>query len=736
MYKKTFLGLLLLLLSCNIFAKQVVEPTVKSKTCFAIIIDDTSYQKDKSAVDAYKAVVEADGLSTYLYVDKWNSPEEIKTILKEMWQNKKCPLEGAVFIGDIPIPMIRDAQYLSSAFKMNQKYNWKKSSIPSDRYYDDFGLKFKFIKQDADEPLFYYFSLTADSEQTLSPDIYTARIKPLELKGVDKYVLLADYLNKVVKERSENSKNVLDRLYDMKGHGYNSSDDLTWSGEQTALKEQLPNLFNPGNSVRFMNDETDFPMKNNILNFLQEKDLDVMLFHHHGAPDKEYINGYENGSSVGLSIENIKHYINSKVPSMAEDKGKEAAIDYFSKSLDVPRSWCEAALDPKVMKEDSLYCNSLDIYTTDIRKIKTCPRFVMFDACFNGSFHQKDNICGAYLFNPGKTIAVQGNTVNSVQDKWPLEMFGLLDAGMRVGMWNRYVCFLETHIMGDPTFHFANRTSYKGNINEDIVLHHGDTGYWKKMLHNDLPGLQCLALRELKKCNYPDFSTLLHHIYFSSHYGVVRLEALRLISTCDDSNTIDVLCAGMNDPYELVRRFAVKYATLNGSDKCIPSFVSANLDRIIEGRFVFNSTQSIGEFDLTKTKAEFDKQAAQRNYYDNKYVVAFDKTIKGKMKDLKTSMDNLSKDSIPIKEQRFTLTALRNHPMTSMIAPILKFISNPKSDATLKVTAVEVLGWYNRNYRKDEIIDGLKAIRNDQNGSMKADLKNEIEKTLARLGSK
>ena len=32
-------------------------------------------------------------------------------------------------------------------------------------------------------------------------------------------------------------------------------------------------------------------------------------------------------------------------------------------------------------------------------------RFILFDACFNGSFHLDDNIVGSYIFNKGKTIA-------------------------------------------------------------------------------------------------------------------------------------------------------------------------------------------------------------------------------------------------------------------------------------------------------------------------------------------
>ncbi|MDZ7635916.1 MAG: hypothetical protein U5L72_16370 [Bacteroidales bacterium] len=75
---------------------------------------------------------------------------------------------------------------------------------------------------------------------------------------------------------------------------------------------------------------------------------------------------------------------------------------------------------------------------------------------FNGSFHVDDFISGAYVFGPGRTVAAQANTVNSLQDKFPDEMVGLLSYGIRVGEWNRMVCLLESHIIGDPTFRFAS----------------------------------------------------------------------------------------------------------------------------------------------------------------------------------------------------------------------------------------------------------------------------------------
>ena len=40
-----------------------------------------------------------------------------------------------------------------------------RNRVPSDRYYDDFGLKFDYIKQDSLIPDYHYMTLRADSKQ-------------------------------------------------------------------------------------------------------------------------------------------------------------------------------------------------------------------------------------------------------------------------------------------------------------------------------------------------------------------------------------------------------------------------------------------------------------------------------------------------------------------------------------------------------------------------------------------
>ena len=135
-------------------APRIVRPGVKSPTTFAIFIDSRSYEAAAAEVDAYRAAVERDGLGTYLLIDEWQNPESVRSEIIRMTEAQPH-LEGVVFVGDIPIAMIRDGQHLTSAFKSSQDRDWKDSSVPSDRYYDDPELQFEFLRRDADEPLYF-----------------------------------------------------------------------------------------------------------------------------------------------------------------------------------------------------------------------------------------------------------------------------------------------------------------------------------------------------------------------------------------------------------------------------------------------------------------------------------------------------------------------------------------------------------------------------------------------------
>lgn len=712
-------------------AQTVVKPTVKSKTTFAIVVDQKSYDAAKAEIDAYRASVENEGLGTYLLIDDWKRPEPIREQLIKLHTDKKAPLEGCVLVGDIPIAMVRDAHHLSSAFKMNPNMDWQRSSIPSDRYYDDFGLTFDYIKQDSVIADYHYVSLRADGDQYIMPDIYSARIRPLKVEGMDKYQQIRDYLKKVVAEKQ--SQNVLDQLTMARGHGYNSEDLAAWSGEQLALREQMPHLFKAGNVVKFYDFETQYPAKFDYLNEIQREGLDIMLFHHHGGPTTQYLNGYENGSGIDLNIENIKRFLRSKLPRLAEKNGKEAAIDSYVKKYNVPREWCETAFDEACLKEDSIYNANMDIYAEDLHKLTPNARFVLLDACYNGSFHMDDNIVGSYIFGKGKTIAAMGCTVNTIQDKWPDEFLGLMAEGMRIGQFTRFTCFLENHLAGDPTFHFVPNGSLDMDVNQAIVLQEGNIGFWKKQLNSVSADMQAMALRQLDMANYADMVNLLKQSYFESDKFVVRLEAMRLLALNypTTAETIEVLGVALNDTYELIRRFATEYVELSCSPELVSAWAESFLMRGHEKRHAFRVMSAIDAFASINGKEELEKHAAQWVWYNrnrvDEFIKRFDSYKKGQEKDMAFIANPETTD----KKVSSEIKTYRNNPITPAIEPLLSILKNEARGEEPRIGAAETLGWYGHHYNKTEIIKALKAFNTSNEKIM-----NEVKKTINRLEGK
>ncbi len=247
---------------------------------FAIVIDPQSYKAAKTEVDAYAQCVEQlHNLKVYTITDRWGIPDSIRATLKALHYQKQEPIVGVVFMGDIPIPMIRDGQHMTSAFKMDQKRDWRESSIPSDRFYDDFGLQFTFLKKDSIEPYFYY-SLKAESRQHLEPAIYSGRIRPTDTEGYSRHDKLRDFLKKVVKVKQQNI--ALNNMFYFSGHGYISESKVARIDEKGAWLEHFPWLNNGRNNIGYMDHTDHNPVKRHLMNELMRKDLDFAITHHHG----------------------------------------------------------------------------------------------------------------------------------------------------------------------------------------------------------------------------------------------------------------------------------------------------------------------------------------------------------------------------------------------------------------------------------------------------------------------
>ena len=89
---------------------------------FAVVVDTVSLRLAAAELRDYaRAVEQTHGWHVVILPDRWGCPDSLRTELQRLYLDAEAPLTGAVFVGDIPIPMVRDAQYLTSAFKMDQR---------------------------------------------------------------------------------------------------------------------------------------------------------------------------------------------------------------------------------------------------------------------------------------------------------------------------------------------------------------------------------------------------------------------------------------------------------------------------------------------------------------------------------------------------------------------------------------------------------------------------------------
>ena len=98
---------------------------------FAVVIDARSYEEARRQVDDYAAEIGKSGLEVHFVIDRTGQPDSLRQVLRQLWKQPKAPIEGAVLIGDIPVVMVRDAQHLTSAFKMDQTAFGSRRSPPT-----------------------------------------------------------------------------------------------------------------------------------------------------------------------------------------------------------------------------------------------------------------------------------------------------------------------------------------------------------------------------------------------------------------------------------------------------------------------------------------------------------------------------------------------------------------------------------------------------------------------------
>ena len=688
---------------------------------FAIVADSQSLKTAGDEIKQYATVLQAEGLDAVIIEDRWHHPDSIRLLLRQMYASNR-EFEGAVFIGDIPVPMLRDAQHLTSAFKMDQeRYPWHRSSIASDRFYEDFDLQFDFLRADTNG-LYFYYSLNPLSKQVLSPDIYSGRIRiPGDSDGSE----LRAYMAKVIE--AHNNPDRVDEVLFFAGHGYNSESMTARMDEKAALLQQFPQLNRQDNGLEYIDYTFDEHIKNRLLSTMTLEQTDIALLHHHGSTDAQLAGSESAANGVQQNIESIKFYLRSKVRGA---KDTTEAKNKYIEWLGVPDAWFRGANEKSQTEKDSAWFNDMDIIKADVLKYDVKARFIMFDACFNGSFHVDEFISGAYVFGPGRTIAAQANTVNSLQDKFPDEMVGLLSYGMRVGEWNRMVCLLESHVIGDPTFRFA---SSDPKLDADkMIKSTGNNSRLIKLASYPHPDVQSWALWRLKSNGYPGISGLLSEKYFSSSYATTRVSAMKLLAQVRDDNFIKVTAAALDDSYELARRFAAVYCQESGDPRLAAALIKSVTDPNVSKRVNYQAVEALAYFDKELLMQELDKRFVGLDT-SNHLGTIYRQTsanIEKRAKSCSETLETITGPEVTEKNKIFDIRSLRNLTYHPIIEPLCDYLLTAPGEK-LEVSLIEALGWFSHSYNRQHIIETCNRIIDDKD-RFSEPVREEAIRTIAR----
>lgn len=673
------------------------------KTSFAIFADQKTYEHCSAELAAYKAVLDKEGLKTEIFHADWKSPEEVKALILKKAADRKRPLEGVVFVGEVPIVMVREGQHMTSAFKMdedNPRFPIQESSVASDRYYDDFDLDFEFIQRDTEDTTRFFYRLTEKGAQTLRPEIYSARIKVPKFmidEGKDRYELISKFLKKAV--AAHNETNVLDNMTFFYGSGYYSEDMTVYRQKNFEWKEVFPHTTATAAQHRFLHFHQEEQMKWTLFSELQRPETDYFQFSEHGAPETQYISG------DGPERPDLNFNMNALKGAVAR-KGR-----YGRQVLDgLAEHFTEKAFTDSAKRAyfvaDSLQSRHKDLYQEEIAGLHSNPRIVVLNACYNGSFHNPEGyVAGAHLFTDGRCVVAQGNTVNALQDKFEEKLVGLLSMGIRAGFWQKEASYLECHMCGDPTFRFTatkedqklSKELYKGLVEKPL-----DVKYWTKMVSHEAPIARATAITHLGYAGNTDKALLMLRKDPSS---MVRLHALNALVTTDNDRIEDALLAGFDDPYELIVRFSLKAAE---------KYAAPGRDSLI-----LKGARHIREYHPELVRCSY-------------YIGSIERINErgGMFEDMVAEVND---QSLSTKERYSSVRAFRNGNYIPAIESFLTIAGDNNEETKLRRDCLEALGWYTLSADKDYIISSLKSML-AQHGSTYPDrVRNEMVKTIKRL---
>lgn len=697
------------------------------QTALAIVIDKETLSHTTAAVNAYKEMLEKEeGLHVHLLSGNWQRPEDIRSALMELSKTKPV-LEGAVLIGNIPIPMVRNAQHLTTALKVDErKYTLQRTAVPTDRFYDDFDLQFRFVKQDEKNTALFYYELEETCPQIIRSDIYTSRILSYK-EGNGRYDDINRYLLKAVSARK--IKEPLDQLLSFTGAAYNSASLAAWLEEKPALEELFPQAFTDPSRNHYLNFRMEPFIKARLFSELQRKGLDMAIMTAHGEKDLQHLSPIPPAEDWEDTYANLQFLLRSDYrKAVRRGQKPEAYKQAYQRRYGIPESWYDGVLENDSLQlSDSLFNAAADIVTTDVEQLSQQARVIILNACGNAAIQHPDNIANAYLFNNGNTLVVQGNTINVLQDKWVLQQMGALHLGVRAGLWSYRINTLESQLLGDPTWHFAPPSA--NTLNTQLVLQRENKTLWQSLLQGKTPALQTIALQQ-----FPVNAPLLLKTFQSSPSANVRMQCLYLaVQTNDTSVRRQILTAALQDNYELVRRKAADWIAKDGSSYFITPLVTLALQRPDDERVMYNVYKALALMDWDRVYNTVNEQVNAAGYLYNRasFLSKWQKKIESDKTTAHTALEKISNNDATEEVRIQAIRSLRNGNYHPLVPELVEVALNKNTPPLIRQHLFEAFGWFTLSYQKDKLLAACNTAISNSNEDK--NVQQEAEQTKRRL---
>ncbi len=698
------------------------------------MIDPQSYNEAKAEIDQYQQLVARRGLHPVLVIDQWGVPDSIRAKLIELYHDKNHPIEGAVFIGDIPIARVRDAQHMTTAFKMDQdgQFDRTEYTVASDRFYDSFDLEWDFLDHDSLRSEYFYYSLKPESAQKLEPSIYSARILPRDNARGNKYDKLRRYMQRV----NQADESPLEDMVYFGGYGYVSESLDARIDEKAEHYDHFPWMRGQQQHIQYIDCKRDPFIKNRITTEVQRPELDLAIFHHHGSPDIQHLSEVPtSGESYDESIAIIKRFLRDQTRrALAHGRDmssiKASLSNYVGAEL--TDSWFVGYDDEELTKQDESFSRGGNLYVNEFDSYRPQARMVILDGCYNGSFHQDENIQEGYLFGEDNgTLVATGNSVNVLQDKWVCHYLGLVGLGMRVGNLSKYQAYLEAHVFGDPTFAFKPAADCGFDINQ--ALQHGSESFWRKQLKNEYPAVQIMAMEQLRRSGN-NYSDLFFKQFKESESGIVRLAAMLELADYRDDNFVNCLMLAMNDSHEMTQRFAVNMTGDCGDSRLIEPLVELACRNNLPARVEYSVSTQMSLFDSTAVLEAFDRHFPTLSLYNHPDSIGdgirqwLQKTTTRQISNVKEALLDKGGDTY---ERKMTLRTVRNYNFHVLVPEFLAYFDEPDEDIVVQKVMMEALGWFTLSCQADQIAEKAKQVAEDER--FDASIRQEALRTYNRI---